>query len=262
MSNEKGLAVIEGQFKDVQPLLTPEDAKAAKALYREIVDAVTDADDYQTFRDSDGKQHKFRKRSGWKWLQRFYGVSAEIRREQPIHEHNPAKCLRVKMPEAYRDVEDCGCPVKGWRVIVRAVDLRSGRYSENIGICVNTERRVSNSASQHDLATRAFNRGANRAVADLLGVSDPSAEDQQAISGFSKEERQLLSGAFKAAAQDRQNAALLVMEEATGLDESTDREVYIGFLKKGTDAQLERVYAALAGTEADFDPDDVPMGEK
>jgi hypothetical protein len=180
--------------------------------YQAMAEAVTGPDDYQTFKDKDGTSHKFRKRSGWKKLERFYGATTEVKDERIFHDHKPAMCLRVKMPENYKDVVDCGCPIKGVRYVVRAIDLRSGRYSENIGICVAGERRVPATASLHDLATRALNRGKNRATADLIGVSDPSAEEKQQESGFSKEERTTLAGLWKEHS-DRTDQALLEMED-------------------------------------------------
>ena len=256
------LPVIQGEFADVAPVVTPEEAKRAMQMYQEIANAVTDESDYQTFRDRDGTEHKFRKRSGWKKLERFFFVSVEIREERIFHDHNPSKCLRVKMPEHFKDVVDCGCPIKGVRLVVRATDTRSGRYSENIGICTTGERRVSANASLHDLATRAFNRGANRATADLIGVSDPSAEEKQAESGFSKEERKALAAAFAAAATEKKNAALGVMEDVTGLDDASDREVWVAFLKNGTAEDYAEIMTILSGAETDFDPDDVPVGGK
>ena len=66
-----------------------------------------------------------------------------------------------------------------------------------------------------------------------MGVSDPSAEEQQAVSGFSKEERQELARLFKKASEALRINALTIMEEATGLDDTEDRAVYIAFLKSG-----------------------------
>src|SRR6267142_1787209 len=134
MAEEKGLQVLEGEYRDIRPVLSPADAKAAMEAYQALVTAITDEDDYQTFRDTKGQTHQFRKRSGWKKLERFFFVSLEIMKEQVIHSHNPAKCLRVKMPEHFKDVVDCGCPVEGARCVVRALDTRSGRFSDNAGV--------------------------------------------------------------------------------------------------------------------------------
>lgn len=259
MSTGRELATLEGEYRDITPLLSPSDARAAMVAYQEIASAVTDENDYQTFRDSDGKQHKFRKRSGWKKLARFYGVATEVKEERIFHDHKPTTCLRVKMPEVFKDVTDCGCPVKGVRYVIRAIDLRSGRYAENVGICVAGERRVPASASLHDLATRALNRGENRAVADLLGVSDPSAEEQQAESGFSKEERTELANLWKGATPERQEKALTHLRSA-GFTDPDDRAVYVAFLNRGTDQDYAAVAEMLRGVPESFDPDDVPLG--
>lgn len=259
-TEEKALAVIEGEFRDLRPTVSAEDARQAMQLYQEIAQAVTDKSDYQTFRERDGREHIFRKRSGWKKLERFYGVSVSIRDERIFHDHKPAICLRVKMPEAYKDVVDCGCPIKGVRYVVRAVDTRSGRFSENVGIALMPERRIPSSASLHDLATRAFNRGANRAVADLIGVSDPSAEEQQIESGFSQEERKELSDVWKAAHPDDRVRAIADMR-LNGYSGETDKDTYIDFLRRGTEDDYRDVMSILRGpTESsEFNPDDIPI---
>lgn len=259
---ESALAVLDGEFREVRPVVTPQMAREARQRYLEMVEAVTTEEDYQTFTDEKGRKHKFRKRSGWKALEWAYGASVSITQERIFHLHQPAICLRVKMPEHFKDVEDCGCEEKGVRYVVRATDTRTGRYSENVGICVKGERRVSRKASLHDLATRAFNRGANRSVADLLGVSDPSAEEKQASSGYSKEERTALADAFRAADEDRRKAALGAMEDYTGLDDSSDKEVWVKFLQVGNEEQYSHIMQLLSGENGeDFDPDDVPVEE-
>jgi hypothetical protein len=260
MGNDSKLAVIEGEYRDIMPVLSPDEAKAAMEAYQALATAITGPDDYQTFKDRDGKVHQFRKRSGWKKLERFFFVSLQIMKEQVIHAHNPKICLRVQMPEHFKDVIDCGCPVEGARCVVRALDTRSGRFSDNAGVCMRTEKRVSKDASLHDLQTRAFNRAANRATADLLGVSDPSAEERQAEGGYSKEERTALSDLFKEAPEKNRLEAMNYMEGITGLDESSDRDIYIAFLRRGTEDQYNRVMDILrASGELAFDPDDVPV---
>jgi hypothetical protein len=261
VDGKAALQVIEGEYRDVTPVLTPDEARTAMETYQAIVSAVTGPDDYQTFKDSDGAQHQFRKRSGWKKLERFYGVSVGITDERIFHQHSPTTCLRVKMPETFKDVTDCGCPVKGVRYMIRATDIRSGRYSENLGFAFAGERRIPATASLHDIATRAFNRGANRATADLLGVSDPSAEEKQAeqTSGFSKEERVQLAGLFKGANSSNQGAAMAYLDDV-GYDGPDERAIYMDFLKRGTEEHYERFKQVLSGAgETAFDPDDVPV---
>jgi hypothetical protein len=260
MTNETGkaLEVIEGEYRDIVPVVTPAQARAAMEQYQQLAEAVTDPkEDYQTFRDTDGKEHRFRKRAGWKKLERFFFVSVEIREERIFHQHNPQTCLRVRMPEHFKDVTDCGCPVKGVRYWVRASDTRTGRYSDNLGICTAGEKRVPASASLHDLATRAFNRGANRSTADLLGVSDPSAEEREVEGGLTKEERVALKMAWDSADQDMRNSAIAAMG-AAGASGGTAKDTYIDFLRRATPEQYEAVRDILAPPVADFNPEEVP----
>jgi len=263
MSNERALAVIEGEFRDIEPVASPSDAKRAMAAYQEMASAIMEPDDFQTFMQG-GKQHKFRKRSGWKKLERFYGVSIEVKEERIFHEHQPAKCLRVKMPDHFKDVIDCGCPIKGVRYVVRAVDVRTGRYSENVGIATTGEARIPASASLHDLATRALNRGANRATADLIGVSDPSADERAAEKGISKEAAGALAAKYRAA--DAKQKALAVEAMRTFLnrapEKDDDRAVYIAFINVVTEDALPGIFAILdpvTSPEAAADEGDIPF---
>lgn len=264
VTESKALDVIEGEFKDIAPVATSAEAKRAMDLYQELASSVTNEEDYQTFSASDGKVHKFRKRSGWKKLERFYGVSVEVKEERIFHDHNPARCLRVKLPDHFKDVVDCGCPVKGVRYVVRAVDVRSGRYSENVGICVAGEKRVSSGASLHDLATRAFNRGANRATADLIGVSDPSAEEAHAsgeVTGLSREDKAAIKDAWSKAGEVAKQSATTWMHEAGFIGDST-AALFGDFNQRADDDQVAELLGRLIGAPLGFDPDAVPFGEE
>jgi hypothetical protein len=265
-TTELAVVEVEGEFKDIRPVVTPDEARAAMAAYQAIAEAVTEEEDYQTFTSRDKKTgktslHKFRKRGGWKKLERFFFVSVEIREERIFHAHVPAICLRVKMPEAYRDVVDCGCPIKGVRYWIRATDTRSGRYNEDLGICIAGEPRVPVNASLHDLATRAYNRGANRSTAGLLGVSDPSAEERQAEGGLSKEERMTLKGAWDDAAAEARTKALTFMGEVAGVPaaDMAPKDIYVAFLRRADAEQVEAAVQVLSEeAEEKFDPDEVP----
>lgn len=258
MATERGLAVIEGEFKDIAPVASAADARRAMEAYQELARSVTTDEDYQTFM-ANGKQHKFRKRSGWKKLERFYGVSVEVREERIFHDHQPGRCLRVKLPEHYKDVVDCGCPVKGVRYVVRAVDVRSGRYSENVGICIAGESRVSPGASLHDIATRAFNRGANRATADLIGVSDPSAEEAHvtgAAQGLPLEDRTRIKAAWGAASESRKEAAKAWLA-THGFGGDSVAAMFAAFDRSAQDDQVDELIAQLADDTLPFDPEAV-----
>lgn len=260
MSEEKGLAVIDAEYRIVAPAVSVEKALAAWQAYQDIADKLLDKEDYQSFRSEDGTTHKFRKKSGWRKLATFYGISVQMVDERLFHDHDPKKCLRVTNPDLFKVVEDCGCTLKGARYVVKAVHDQSGRTMEAIGICVKGERRVSQSSGWHDLAGRAYTRAVNRAIADLIGVSDPSAEELQGtrnVWAFSEEERKHLATVFKASHPEVQQAAVAKMREL-GFAAQADRDVYIAFLKGGDEDGMAEILAILTPAPM-FDPEDVPV---
>jgi len=92
------------------------------------------------------------KKSGWRKIQSAFGISDEIVNER-------------------KDSEENGFV---WRITVKAI-APNGRYSYGVGACASTERRFSH--LDHDVYATAHTRAKNRAISDLVGGGEVSAEE-------------------------------------------------------------------------------------
>lgn len=141
----------------VEPLLPmdPEVARTAMTKYRELTNAMLTADDWQVIPNG-----KFVKRSGFQKIASGYGVSTEI------------------ISEAV-DRDEEGKPVRA-RATVRATHPQ-GRYAEGSGRCSLDETRFKTPSgrakAEHDIAATAVTRATNRAISNLVGFGQVSAEE-------------------------------------------------------------------------------------
>lgn len=122
--------------------------------YDRAVRALVGANDVQK---AQGKE--FKKKSAWRKLARYFGVSTSIVRE-----------------ESHRDEE--GHLVS--TVVVRAV-APWGQYMEAIAKCSTRESRFRHDVSKadHDCPATAQTRASNRAIADLIAAGEVSAEEME-----------------------------------------------------------------------------------
>lgn len=160
------MTTTELEPAQVQPLLPmlPSAAKEAMAAYQELTREVLTGEDWQ---GPPGRKGSFVKRRGWAKLATFYNVSTEICREQV-------------------DRDDQGQPVRA-RVIARAVH-QGGRHADGDGACSIDEARFSSTKAkqniangslnlEHDLTATATTRALNRAISNLIGFGEVSAEE-------------------------------------------------------------------------------------
>lgn len=141
----------------VEPLLPmdPEVARTAMAKYHELTNAMLTADDWQVIPNG-----KFVKRSGFQKIASGYGVSTEI------------------VSEAVERGEG-GTPIRA-KATVRATHP-SGRYADGSGRCSIDESRFKTPSgrakAEHDIAATAVTRATNRAISNLVGFGQVSAEE-------------------------------------------------------------------------------------
>jgi hypothetical protein len=102
---------------------------------------------------------KFYKKSAWRKWELACGVSDEIIEQQ-------------RVPATGED------PDRGfyWRIVTRAFHLGTGRSSVGVAIASSTERDKW-SHLEHDVYTLAATRSKNRAISDLVGGGEVSAEE-------------------------------------------------------------------------------------
>jgi len=143
----------------VEPLLpmAADDAAGAMIAYQDLTGRLLTAEDWQGL---PGRDESFVKRSGWAKLATFYGVSTELRARE-IDRDDDGQILRA-------------------RCLVRATHP-NGRYAEGDGACAVTERRFASDRGrqklEHDLLATAYTRASNRAVSNLIGFGEVSAEE-------------------------------------------------------------------------------------
>lgn len=125
--------------------------------YQEITEKMLDDTDYQ-----DIKGKKYKKKSAWRKYARAFNINTEILKEDIVK------------------TEKTGA-VKEASFIVRAT-LPNGRYADGWGNCSRGERGFAH--PNHDIPATAMTRAQNRAIADLIGAGEVTADEIQAETTF------------------------------------------------------------------------------
>lgn len=125
--------------------------------YQEITEKMLDETDYQVI-----KEKKYKKKSAWRKYARAFNINTEIIKEDIVKS------------------EKTGA-VKEATFVVRAT-LPNGRYAEGWGNCSRGERGFAH--PNHDIPATAMTRAQNRAIADLIGAGEVTADEIQAENTF------------------------------------------------------------------------------
>lgn len=147
----RDLTVVESappiaQMDIIRPLVTPEQAKAAIAAYEALKRAIVRDDDVQHIQGRD-----FLKKSFWRRIARYFGLSVELVREERLD-------LDGKVV---------------YRVIYRAI-APNGQSMDGDGMMVYGEK---GQTIEHNIRAIAHTRAKNRAISDLVGGGEVSAEE-------------------------------------------------------------------------------------
>jgi hypothetical protein len=136
----------------VEPAAEIAELKKHWQKIQELKKSILDKSDIQ---DIQGRT--FVKRSGWRKLQSAFAISDRIvskdREEQP-----DGNFL--------------------WRIEVEAFHQKTGRSAVGIGACSSKERKFAH--VDHDVFATAHTRAKNRAISDLIGLGEVSAEELEA----------------------------------------------------------------------------------
>lgn len=141
----------------VEPLLpmSPDAARQAMAKYQELTSAMLVDEDWQRIPSG-----KFVKRSGFQKIASGYGVSTEIVSET-VERDSGGKPLRA-------------------HAVVRATHP-NGRHADGSGSCSVDESRFrtpsGRAKAEHDISATAATRATNRAISNLVGFGQVSAEE-------------------------------------------------------------------------------------
>lgn len=172
MSENELVAVEESTAPTtIQPLQTV-DVDAAKDFmnnYQELVEALLDKSDYQPIRTQDGIKNS-KKKSAWRKLATAFNISDDVIEKEIIHD----ECHRIISA----------------RYEVRAT-LPNGRHGVGTGSAsiydkitkkdtvepTPFELRQRFTNAEHDITSTAHTRAKSRAISDLIGAGEVSAEE-------------------------------------------------------------------------------------
>ncbi len=158
--DSKALQTIDGQVLAaepvrptmIRPLATPDEALDAWQAFQQLKAKIVTKEDTQHV----GGQDRITK-SGWRKIGAAFGISTEALREER------------------RSHADGNGFV--WECVVRAI-APNGRYADGLGSFDTRERRMAH--LEHDARATAFTRACNRAISDLVGGGEVSAEEIKA----------------------------------------------------------------------------------
>jgi hypothetical protein len=137
----------------IRPVGSAEEVLAAWQQFQDVKRSLLTLDDYQEI------QGRARiKKSGWRKIAAAFGISDQILCEERREHGTPGQSGAYFV----------------WEIRSRAV-APNGRYVDAVGSCASNERRFSH--VDHDVRAVAHTRSKNRAVADLVGGGEVSAEE-------------------------------------------------------------------------------------
>lgn len=128
--------------------------RAAMTMHQQQLAQIVADTDWQVFRDRGGAERKFLKRSGWRKIAFWYALDLQV--------------VRMDL-----DRDEQGVVIRA-HVIARA-QHPNGRFADGDGGCSARERGFAK--PEHDIAAVAVTRATNRAISNLVGMGDVSAEE-------------------------------------------------------------------------------------
>lgn len=137
---------------DLIPVPSEELVEQQYRAFEALKTKLLDKDDYVTFKRRGGGDHVTITRQGWRKLATALNISVTTEAEQ-----------RHEIPGGF-----------AWTFTLRAA-APNGRAFDGVGACTSTERPFTH--PEHDVRATAYTRAANRAIADLIGGGELSAEE-------------------------------------------------------------------------------------
>ena len=148
------------------PAMSIEQAVEQFRLYQELKEKLGTAEDFQEIR---GRRHP--KKSFVRKVQRFFNLSCELLRDEPIRDEKGH--------------------IIGWIATARAIHLPTGVYQDADGSCTFDEK-TEGQRTIHNVRAHAVTRAKNRAILDLAGFGEVSAEEivDDGAEGHQKDQQQ------------------------------------------------------------------------
>jgi len=135
----------------------PDEAKHAMRAYQQVTAAILEPSDWQ---GTPGQRGSFVKKSGWRKIAKAYGLSITLVSQDVDRDEN-------------------GAPTRA-QAVMRASHA-NGQHMDGVGYCSADESRFRSASGrqklENDLRATAATRAANRAISDLVGYGQVSAEE-------------------------------------------------------------------------------------
>jgi hypothetical protein len=159
---DRALTTIDGQVlaerpvQMIRPLATPDEALEAWQAFQLLKAKLVTADDIQPVQGKNAI-----KKSGWRKIAAAFGLDTELVSEE-----------RIPSPNG---------PGFTVETTVRAT-APNGRHADGVGSCDTGESRFRKNSDhiEHDVRSTAYTRACNRAISDLVGGGEVSAEEMRA----------------------------------------------------------------------------------
>lgn len=225
MSNSVQVIATDG----IQPvgMITPagsiDQAIEQFQIYQQLKSKLGSVEDFQAIKSNkDGKVKYHPNKSFVRKIQRFFNVSCEILQDEALR--NP-------------DGE-----IEAWLVKVRAIHLGTGAFQEGDGSCSYDEKRNKRQpATLHNIRAHAVTRAKNRAILDLVGFGEVTAEE---ISGDSSSFEVVDTDNDPNLITHKQRKALFSISRKKGLSDDEIRFMIRVRTDKESTTQLDRKEAS------------------
>ncbi|WP_296885099.1 hypothetical protein [uncultured Methanobrevibacter sp.] len=155
------------------------DVEAAEAFmnnYQELVKALLDKSDYQKI----GKNN-FKKKSAWRKLATAFNISDEIIKEEITRDESGQIISATYYVKATLPNGRSGIGIGACSIFDKIRYNDTGKYPADSEDVSHFELRGRFSNAEHDIPSTAHSRAKNRAISDLIGAGDVSAEEMSSI---------------------------------------------------------------------------------
>lgn len=169
MSND--IVAVEQSTATIQPLQTV-DVEAAKDFmnnYQDLVEALLDKSDYQPIRTADGIK-KSKKKSAWRKLATAFNISDEVVEKEIIRD----ECHRI-ISARYEVMATLPNGRHGVGTGSASIYDKITKKDTKEPTPFELRQRYTN--AEHDVISTAHTRAKSRAISDLIGAGEVSAEE-------------------------------------------------------------------------------------
>ena len=144
--------------------------------YQELVNALLDKDDYQKI-----GAKSFKKKSAWRKLATAFNISDEIIKEDITRDDNGRIISATYYVKATLPNGRSGVGIGACSIFDKIRYSPTSKYDADTEDVSNFELRGRFSNAEHDIPSTAHSRAKNRAISDLIGAGDVSAEEMLGI---------------------------------------------------------------------------------